>query len=134
MMARHSETALQIVVAQFLDYAFPRDAVWTSIDAGSTRLRPEQAELQKRRGIHPFWPDVLILYRGTLIGIELKAKDGSLSDGQELFGLAMIRSGGAWFEARSIAEIERTLRGEGIPLRATTGTKFQKRQPMARAA
>lgn len=127
-MARRPETALQIVVAQFLDYALPEGAVWTSIDAGAFKLSPSQADLQKRRGVKAGWPDVLILYRGTLYGIELKAKNGHLEDEQELLGLALIRSGGHYFEARSIAEIERTLRGEGFPLRATAGTKFEPRK------
>lgn len=127
-MARRPETALQIVVAQFLDYALPPGAVWTAIDAGATKLREDQAALQKRRGIKPHWPDVLILHDGALYGIELKAKNGRLEDEQEALGLAMIQAGGQWFEARSIAEIERTLRNAGFRLRATTGTKFAPRE------
>ena len=126
-MARRPETSLQIVVAQFLDYALPPGAIWTAIDAGATKLTPQQADLQRRRGIKPHWPDVLILYQGKLCGIELKAKQGRLGDEQEALGMAIIAAGGDWFEARSIADIERTLRNYGFKLRATEGTRFERR-------
>jgi hypothetical protein len=128
-MVRRPETALQIVAAQFLDYALPEEAIWTAMDAGLTKLTPAQADLQKRKGVKKGWPDLLVMYRGKLHGIELKAPKGRVSPEQHRIGAALIDQGGHWCVAKSIADIEENLHEWGIPLRATNGTKFAPRQP-----
>lgn len=128
-MSHRPETALQIVAAQYLDYALPCGMPWTAVDPGDVKLTPAQASLRKRRGIRSGWPDLQMLWRGTFIGIELKAPKGRLRASQTEVGLAIVEQGGVWFSARSIADIEQGLRAIGVPLRATTGQSFAPRAP-----
>ena len=126
-MARHAETAFQIVAAQYLEYALPPGATWTSIDAGDVKLSPAQASLRKRRGIKAGWPDMQVLWQGHYIGLELKAPKWRVRANQTDVGLSIIEAGGHWESCRSIADIEAVLRSQGVPLRATTGTPFAPR-------
>ena len=126
-MAQHTqEYRFQIVVAQYLTFALPADATWTSIDAGAGKLTPATAELCKRRGIKAGWPDVLIVYRGRLHGVELKAGKGAQEDEQKCVQAQLEAAGATYAVVRSVDELEAMLRSYGIPLRATTGTKFER--------
>lgn len=130
-MPRHTpEYRLQIVVAQFLTYALPADATWTSVDAGAGKMTPSAAELRKRRGVKAGWPDVLVCYAGRLHGVELKAEKGRQSLVQEAVQAELEAAGATYDVVHTIEELETALMGHGIPLKATTGTKFD----LARAA
>lgn len=122
-----SETALQIVVAAYLDFALPPGATWTSIDAGGVKLSAAQASLRQRRGIKPGWPDVLVLHGGRLFGLELKTARGRLSDAQKAARADIEAAGGVYAVCRSVADVEEALRPH-MPLRATMGTRFQPRR------
>ena len=92
------------------------------------KLTPEQGALRKRMGIKAGIPDLLILWRGRLIGLELKAPKGVVRQSQTDMGLAIIEAGGHWASCRSIEDIEAVLRSQGVPLKATAGTRFEPRR------
>lgn len=127
-MAR-PELAFHFVAADYLRYALPPEAcVWTTVDAGDVKLSAKKAADRKRLGWAKGWPDIQVLHRGRFIGLELKAPKGVVRQSQTDMGLAIIEAGGHWASCRSIEDIEAVLRSQGVPLRATAGTKFEPRR------
>lgn len=125
-MTRHNrpEDALHIAVAEFLgierNLALPNDAVWTTMPAGGGgKVRGAQL---KAKGLKPGWPDILIVYRGRLICIELKSLKGQRSPAQKLIHAQLSQAGALVYTAKSIEEVEGFLRVI-IPLKASTGAR-----------
>lgn len=81
MSRQHLEDDLHMTVAAYLDLALPKDAAWTTVEHGGKRGKREAGRL-KAKGVKSGWPDILIIYRGRLICIELKAGKGRLSKAQ----------------------------------------------------
>lgn len=120
-MKHPSEMQIQGAVAEFLDRALPADAAWFHPPNGGHR-HPVVAAKLKAQGVKPGVPDVVIIWRGRAIFIELKAHKGSLSDAQKAMQTRLVLSGGVVFDiARSVGEVEGFLRGVGIPLHASAG-------------
>jgi hypothetical protein len=113
----HPEESLHIAVAQFLDLALPDDAVWTTIPAGGGG-KVRGAHL-KAMGYKPGWPDILVVYRGRTICIELKAPGGTLSKPQKALHPRLTLAGALVYTAKRIEEVEGFLRVL-MPLRAST--------------
>ena len=112
---------IQGAVAEFLDRALPSDAAWFHPPNGGHR-HPVVAAKLKAQGVKPGVPDVVIIWRGRAIFIELKAHKGSLSDAQKAMQTRLVLSGAVVFDiARSLDEVEGFLRGVGIPLHASAG-------------
>lgn len=54
------------------------------------------------------WPDIIGLTKqGRFFGIEVKSSVGYLSPGQREIGKQIIASGGMWFMAKTIDDVER---------------------------
>lgn len=115
---RQDEFRLSCVVADYLARALPADALWTHFPAGESRSQITGARL-KRMGLARGWPDYLIIWRGQLLGIELKAKGGVTSVEQCAIARGMIENGFRWIVVHSLEQVEHFLAYEGIPLRAT---------------
>lgn len=75
-----SERAFHKTVAQYLNYALPKDAWWTTIPAGGGGLI--RGVHLKAMGYKAGTPDILIIWRGEVYWIELKADGGRLSRSQ----------------------------------------------------
>lgn len=112
-----SEHALQVRVAAYLEVALAGVAWWSGVDHGAGRLAPSVAGLRKARGVKPGIPDIVVLWRGRLIGIELKAGAGRVSTEQEALAAEWRAHGATWSVARSLAEVEAALRAAGVPVR-----------------
>lgn len=117
-----SEWRLQQACATFLSAVLPRDAYWTSVDAGQGAMNLRSAQMRKARGVKAGVPDVLVCYRGWLYCLELKATAGKVSEIQQITHAQIREAGGQVSVCRSIEEVERALRHWGIPLRGTTLT------------
>jgi hypothetical protein len=99
-VARREEWQTQTEVAARLDAWLPADAFWTALDP----IAPSATSglLRKRRGCKAGVPDILILYRGKLITIELKSRRGQCSRSQRAVRVALLRAGvAAWWVCRS---------------------------------
>ena len=120
MTRQHPEDDLHMSVARFLDLALPLDSAWTTVEHGGKRGKREAARL-KAKGVKAGWPDILIIYRQRALTIELKALGGRLSNNQKLRHPMILRAGAPVAVCSRIEEVEGTLRGWGLPLRATTG-------------
>lgn len=125
---RHPEHELQKRVIQFLRLALPAEALSFSVDhAGGGRL---QAAMKQGRGVIAGLPDVWIIWQGQTYTIELKSDTGQLSDAQRQTMLLIMKAGGKVGMARSLDDVQETLAGWSIPLRA----RLPGRQPPAVAA
>lgn len=111
------EWQFQRTANAFLSKALPHDAYYSAIDvgtAGGARL----GALRKARGVKPGIPDVLIVWRGRTLWIELKSGT-SLSEAQKITRDQLRANGHMWALARSIEDLETALIAAQIPLRAT---------------
>ena len=112
------EFALAKSVKQFLEAALPRDAVFMSIPNEGVRSRRAGGEL-KSVGLLTGAPDLLIVWRGRAIFIELKTKTGCLSKAQRIVHKRLLAAEAEVALCRSVEEVEQQLRSIGLRLRAT---------------
>jgi hypothetical protein len=116
-----SEHDLQAAVAEYLTLALPPDeAVFCAIPNGGKRDKGTVGKL-KAEGLLAGAPDLLILWRGRAIGLELKARRGRLSSAQLAFSMRWTTAGGVYAVARSLDDVAALLEAAGVPLRARIG-------------
>jgi len=118
---QHPEDDLHRTVAAYLERAIPPFIPWTTMPAGGGG-KVRGARL-KAMGLQSGWPDLQLIFRGRYIGIELKAPGRTLSKAQEALHERLMLSGGLIYTATSVEAVEGFLRGCGLPLKATTGTR-----------
>ncbi len=121
---KYVEDDLHMTVAQYLDLALPRDAVWTTVEPGGYRSKTEASRL-KSKGVKAGWPDVQIIHCGRLICFELKAPRGTLSREQKVMHARLSLAGALVYPGpvTQLEQVEGFLRGACVPLRGTTGTR-----------
>ncbi|GEM_PF-884515 len=112
------EDELQAASNRFLSIALPADAWACHIPNGEKRAKATAGKL-KAMGVKAGAPDWLIVWRGRAYFIELKAPKGQVSEAQRNTHAALRKSECRIAVCRSLTEIETTLRGWLIPLRAT---------------
>ncbi len=114
------EESLHRAVADYLRLALPDEAVWhhsPNESKGSVAWNVKRVALGMRAG----WPDIEIMWQGRAYFIELKAPNKYLSPVQKKTRNALLKAGSPFALCRSVDAVEGTLRGWGMPLRATTG-------------
>lgn len=120
-----TEHDLQVRVVAFLEPALAGVAWWSGIDHGAGKMSEAEAGRRKERGVKPGISDIVVLWRGRFIGIELKAPAGVLSKAaagvqspeQRVVEGEWRRHGGSYFVCHSLVEVDAALAGLGIPLR-----------------
>jgi hypothetical protein len=106
---------IQCEVARLFSTWLPADCFWTATDATTTS--PTTGKMRRLRGCKAGLPDILILYRGKLITIELKSMGGRCTPSQRAAREALLRAGADWFECRSAnAVMQVVVREAGVPL------------------
>lgn len=113
------EEMFQRATASYLDLALPHDAVWFHCPSGGGRSKAE-AGIFKAMGVKAGVPDLIIIYQGRVVAIELKTEKGRLSPAQKLMHAQLSLAGALVYTAWCIEEVEGFLRGAGVPLRAST--------------
>lgn len=113
------EQGLQLAVAQFLNMALPKDAVWFAVPNGGMR---DAAEMQilKRGGLKAGIPDLVIFYKKRGYCIELKSLEGVLSPAQKRVIDALKEARIPVSICRSVDEVQAQLDGWRIPVLART--------------
>ena len=113
------EEQIQRAVVRFLGHALPTDAYCFAVpNQRGTRKKFEMGIL-KALGVRAGVPDIVILWAGKFIGLEVKAPGGRLSEHQEAARTAIVRACGIYEVVRSVEEVERFLLKWQVPLRAT---------------
>lgn len=116
-MAAGPEDVLQMQVIRFLRFAAPDLIVFHCPNGGRRSIG--EARKFKDMGVLPGVPDLcFVLPDGRFAGIELKAGKGRQSADQALFQEAVSKAGAPYSICRSLAEVEATLRGWGLNLKA----------------
>lgn len=126
-----SEHQIQCAVARYLDLALDGipDCTWWAVPNGGTfasridssgRRVSVAAAKAKREGLKPGVSDIMVLWAGRLICIELKTLKGRQSEEQKAWADTVTLAGAAYYVARSVEEVEEFLDTCGVPLRART--------------
>jgi hypothetical protein len=115
---KRPEQTLQIAVTQFLGLAAPDDLFWTAINP-IPHKSAIIAALCKAMGMRPGVADLLFIYRGRPLFIEMKALRGTESDNQKDARALAERAGAATSIGKSVEAVESRLRAHGVPLKAT---------------
>lgn len=118
---QHHEASLQETVVAFLDRVLLPPATYTAIGHGVyfTKDREEaqrRGARLKRLGVKPGWPDLIILHNGRAHGIELKTKEGTLSDAQKAVHTAIVLARCTVTVCRSVDDVRDRLEVWGIPM------------------
>jgi hypothetical protein len=115
---RQEELGLQTMVAQYLGWALPADAIAHHSPGEGKRTKRAQGEL-KRSGFVTGWPDIEVCWQGRVIFVELKSRTGALSPAQRAAHNKLRYCGCEVITCRSLECVENSLRELGLPLRAT---------------
>ena len=107
-----SEDKFAVLLAKYLDASC---TFWTSLE--NKPISRISGIFQKKRGVRSGLPDVLVLYRGKLIFIELKSRRGVASKAQKQIRLELLPCGATWWMARSAPAAMMALRLEGVIFR-----------------
>lgn len=115
------EQDLQILVAEALDWGLPPPLRWMHIPNGEKR-DPVSAAILKGMGVKPGAADGLILGTHVHHGLpffwlELKSKDGRLSDDQKDWRDWCLAIGAGWALCRSLGDVHAALADAGIQLK-----------------
>lgn len=116
---KRPEHALQIAVAHMLQIVLdPERTWWTAIDHGVGKLGVVEASQRKKRGVKPGLPDLMLLVYGSwpcLIGIELKAGKGVVTEAQRSVAMAWRNMGHRYELARSLEDVQDILARHRVP-------------------
>lgn len=121
---KRTEDNIQASIISYLARALPADSYFSAIPngavlAGDRIARGKQMNRMKATGLRPGAPDLFILARGQFIAIEVKSATGRLAEAQKDAGDKIAHAGGLWTVARSVEDVERFLRANGVTLHAT---------------
>jgi hypothetical protein len=111
------EWSLQRSIVVYLSKALPLTAYFTSIDIGSAGSA-QAGQLRKARGVKPGIADIMVIWSGTVLFLEIKAGTQP-SEAQKLFRDQVTANGCWWALARCPEDVEQACILAGIPLRAT---------------
>ena len=116
-----SEHQIQCAVARYLDLALDGvpNCIWWAVPNGGFRDVRTASKL-KAEGVKPGVSDIMVLWGGRLICIELKTDKGRQSAEQIAWADAATIAGAAYYVARSVEQVEEFLDAAGLPLRART--------------
>jgi hypothetical protein len=89
----------------------------TGLPTDHVASSPLSGAIRKQRGVKPGVPDILVLYRGKLIAIELKSRHGQCSQPQRAAREALLRAGALWWVCRSANAAMWALYGSGVSFR-----------------
>jgi hypothetical protein len=116
-----SEHQIQCAVARYLDLALDGvpNCIWWAVPNGGFRDVRTASKL-KAEGVKPGVSDIMVLWGGRLICIELKTAKGRQSPEQKQWADSATCAGAAYYVARSVEQVEEFLDAAGLPLRART--------------
>jgi hypothetical protein len=112
-----TEHDIQVEVAEFLARALAGVCWWSGVDHGAGKMGKAAAGRRKARGIRAGIPDILVLWQGRLIGLEMKDARGTQSAPQRELQAEWQIHGAGYHVCRSLEDVDRALAREGVPMR-----------------
>ncbi len=113
-----TEQQLHGACAQFLSWALADpETFWTTFPAGGGGY--DRGKILRRLGLKAGVPDILLVRKSRLYGIELKTDTGRVSAAQVECHAAMRLAGVMIEVVRSLEELESALLCWGIPMRTS---------------
>jgi hypothetical protein len=113
---RRQEWGTQTKLARLLTvYLDPETTFWTSLE--NKPLSRISGLFQKRRGVRSGLPDVLVLYCGKPIFVELKSRAGVATKMQKQVRVELLPAGATWWMARSARAAMMALHLSGVVFR-----------------
>ncbi len=99
----------------------PPEAFWTAIEhgrlhAGDMDARAIEWQRMQGQGVKKGLPDLMLWWKRTFVGIELKVGPNKPSDEQLTFGTAMVTNGFHYEVARSVCQLDGKLREIGFDI------------------
>jgi hypothetical protein len=116
-VARREEWQEQVKLCRLLDrWLDSSRTFWTATDPVAPSAL--SGAIRKQRGVKPGVPDILVLYRGKLIAIELKSRGGKCSAPQRAVREDLLRAGaGGWWVCRTARAAMWALHKSGVKFR-----------------
>lgn len=123
-MAGNPEARLQIVVVQYLEWVLPRDATFWAV-LNERKVTEKTGKFLNMMGRKKGVSDLMVLWRGKLICIELKLETNSAYDtkrtnqtnDQKAWQGTVERCGALYAVCRSTHDVAGSLRAFGVPIR-----------------
>ena len=119
------EADLQRAVVTALRFALPKGAIIHHCANEVTEAGPRGAKRQAMlvgMGVHPGFADLLVLFAGRVLFLELKSLKGRLSPAQEDFRDAVVAQGFGWAVVRSLDDALGVLADHGFTTRVSSPT------------
>lgn len=113
---RNPEADLQRDVVRLLRMSLPPGAILHHSPNEQRAAGPEAQAILVGMGVHPGWADLVVLYAGRVVFLELKAK-AAVSPAQAEFRDAVRAQGHTWALARSCKDAVEALVVAGVPVR-----------------
>ena len=117
MSRNHQEDRLHCQIAGYLRLAEPPGFFWTSIENRGEGQR--EGARRKRRGCRAGVPDILTIYQGRVLFLEVKTPKGRLSPNQKERIPEIELAGARVVIVRSVDDIFEALKEAGVPVKAT---------------
>lgn len=117
MRRNHTEDRIHRYIADYLRVAAPEEFFWSSIE--NRNNGKAEGGRRNERGCRTGVPDILTIYRGVPLFMEVKAPKGRLHDSQKALFPEIKQAGAAIAIVRSVDDVFHALISAGVPVRAT---------------
>lgn len=98
-----SETQIQKSIMQYLQLM---NYTYFRINTKGEFMRKENGDYVLKKNINRGFSDILCIYQGKPIFLEVKSKTGKLTPHQKEFGKRVVGSGGYFFVVRSVDDVK----------------------------
>lgn len=112
-----SEADIHRSVVQWFQWTLHPNVIWFHPANGEWRHAATAARL-KGMGVMPGAPDLVLLYAGRALCIEIKAADGRQSETQRVFEAKCGYQGVPYEICRSLDDVRDVVRRHGVPMKA----------------
>lgn len=117
MKRNRAEDILHASIAKYLTLAEPPGFFWASIENRNNGRN--EGGRRKRRGCKAGIPDILTIYQGRVLFLEVKTPKGRLHDSQRERIPEIEQAGAGVVIVRSVDDVFHALTRTGVPVRAT---------------
>lgn len=117
MRRNRTEDKIHGCIAKYLRLAAPPGFFWSSIE--NRNNGSNEGGRRKQRGCRAGVPDILTIYQGRVLFMEVKAPKGRLHDSQKERIPEIEQAGAGVVIVRSVDDVFHALKEAGVPVKAT---------------